>query len=247
MSAFAGRVAIVTGASRGIGLTVARMLADEGAHVVLVARDPVRLAQVAAGWKGECAVVSGDAALDTTAQAAVATARERFGRLDVLCNVAGWYPTARVAETSDADFAETIASNLGATFVMARAALAELDLAGGTIVNVSSTAARFPTPGLAAYGAAKAGVEAFTRALAAEAAPRVRVNAVSAGPTLTETVRELMATDTTGAVRAVTENLPLRRLAEPEEIAEAIVFLASRRSSAITGQVLHANCGGYMA
>ncbi len=112
---------------------------------------------------------------------------------------------------------------------------------------MSSTAARFPTPGLAAYSASKAGVEAFTRALAAEAAPGVRVNAVSAGPTMTDAVRELMETDTTGAVNAVTANLPLGRMAEPEEIAEAALFLASRRASIITGQVLHANSGGHMA
>ena len=119
--------------------------------------------------------------------------------------------------------------------------------ARGAIVNMSSTAARFPTPGLAAYSAAKAGIEAFTRALAAEAAPAVRVNAVSAGPTLTDAVRELIETDTTGAVKAVTTGLPMGRLAETREIAEAVLFLASRRASIITGQVLHANSGGLMA
>lgn len=112
---------------------------------------------------------------------------------------------------------------------------------------MSSTAARFGTPGLAAYGASKAGVEALTRALAIEAAPAVRVNAVSAGPTLTETVRALVESDTTGAVKAVTQALPLQRMAEPGEIAEAILFLASDRASIITGQVLHANAGGIMA
>ena len=118
---------------------------------------------------------------------------------------------------------------------------------GGAIVNMSSMAARFPTPGLSVYGASKAGVEALTRAVAAEAAPLVRVNAVSAGPTMTETVRVLMAADTTGATAAVTRNLPLGRLAEPREIAEVVVFLASDRASCVTGQVFQANCGGLMA
>lgn len=247
----AGQAAIVTGGSRGIGLAVASAFAREGADLVLVARDRERLEAAARAIAAERGrrprIVAGDLGSTATADAAVAEALAAFGRLDVVANVAGWYPTARVEDTADADFRETIDSNLTATFALSRAALPHLRTNGGSIVNMSSTAARFPTPGLAAYSAAKAGVEAFTRALAAEAAPAVRANAVSAGPTLTEAVRELMATDTTGAVAAVTANLPLGRMAEPEEIAEAFLFLASRRSSAITGQVLHANCGGHMA
>lgn len=244
---FAGLGAIVTGGSSGIGFAVASLLAERGAGVVLVARDPGRLASAAEKIGGRVAVVAGDASHAATAQFAVATALERFGRLDVLANIAGWYPTALVEHTSDEDYGATIAANLTSTFVMCRAALPALRAAGGAIVNMSSTAARFPTPGLAAYSAAKAGIEAFTRALAAESAPLVRVNAVSAGPTLTEAVRELMETDTTGAVKAVTSGLPMGRLAETSEIAEAVLFLASHRASVITGQVLHANSGGHMA
>lgn len=247
----AGLAAIVTGSSRGIGLAIADLFARQGANLVLVARDPARLDAAAADIADRTGrmplVVSGDASDAATADSAVAAALSAFGRLDVLANVAGWYPTARVEQTSDADFRATIDSNLHGTFAMCRAAIPALRDGGGTIVNMSSTAARFPTPGLAAYSASKAGVEAFTRALAAEVAPDVRVNAVSAGPTMTESVVELMANDTTGAVAAVTANLPLGRLAEPSEIAEVFLFLASRRASVITGQVIHANCGGHMA
>jgi NAD(P)-dependent dehydrogenase (short-subunit alcohol dehydrogenase family) len=244
---FAGQAAIVTGGSSGIGFAVASLLAQRGAGVMLVARDPARLAAAAEQIGDRVAVVAGNAAHAETADRAVAAAIAQFGRLDVLANIAGWYPTGLVQDTSDEDYRATIEANLGSTFAMCRAALPALREAGGAIVNMSSTAARFPTPGLAAYSAAKAGIEAFTRALAAEAAPAVRVNAVSAGPTLTDAVRELMETDTTGAVKAVTASLPMGRMAETGEIAEAVLFLASRRASIVTGQVLHANSGGHMA
>lgn len=248
---FANKTVIVTGASRGIGLAVARMFAARGAAIVAVARDGVALDEAVQSLSqahGQAhRAVAGDANNADTAERAVASAVELCGGLDILANIAGWYPTALVADTSDADFEQSIAANIGATFRMCRAAAGELGKRGGTIVNMSSTAARFPTPGLASYSASKAAVEGFTRSLAAELAPAVRVNALAAGPTLTETVRDLMASDTTGAVRAVTQNLPLGRVAEVDEIAEAVLFLASPRASVITGQVLYANCGGHMA
>ncbi len=247
---FAGRVAIVTGGTRGIGRAVAQMLLERGARVVVVGRDRANLDAAIAGLDAaeHVAGCQGDIGRAATATAAVDTAMARFGRLDILANIAGWFPTATVEDTTDEQYAETIAANLTGTFMFCRAALPQLRRQGGAaIVNMSSTAARFGTPGLAAYGASKAAVEGLTRALAVEAAPDVRVNAVSAGPTLTDTVRALVESDTTGAVRAVTQSLPLQRMATPEEIAEAILFLASSRASIITGQVLHANAGGIMA
>lgn len=247
---FAGRVAIVTGGTRGIGRAVAQMLLERGARVVVVGRDRANLDAAIAGLDAaeHVAGCQGDIGRAATATAAVDTAMARFGRLDILANIAGWFPTATVEDTTDEQYAETIAANLTGTFMFCRAAMPQLRRQGGAaIVNMSSTAARFGTPGLAAYGASKAAVEGLTRALAVEAAPDVRVNAVSAGPTLTDTVRALVESDTTGAVRAVTQSLPLQRMATPEEIAEAILFLASSRASIITGQVLHANAGGIMA
>lgn len=243
---FADKVALVTGGSRGIGKVVATQLAAQSAKLIIVGRDPEALESTAADLNA--IAISGDIADPQTAARAVAAARDHFGRLDMLANIAGAFPTALLQDTTDAMFADTIAANLTGTFLFCREALPLLREAGeGAIVNMSSTAARLPTPGLSVYGAAKAAVEAFTRAIAVEAAPHVRVNAVSAGPTLTEAVADLMARDTTGAVETVTGTLPLKRLAEPGEIAEAVLFLASPRASFITGQVLHANGGGIMA
>lgn len=247
MGEFSGKTAIVTGGSRGIGLTVATLLVERGARVVLVGRDEVALASAADALGEGAVILAGDIAQADTAERAVARAIAHGSGLDILANIAGIFPTARIEETTDALYADTIAANLTGTMTFCRAAFPILRERGGAIVNMSSTAARFPTPGLSVYAAAKAGVEAFTRTLAVEGAPHIRVNAVSAGPTRTETVGALMASDTTGAVQAVTSALPLGRLAEPREIAEAVLFLASPRASFITGQILHVNGGGLMA
>jgi len=248
---FAGRTAIVTGASRGIGKAVATLLAAHGASLVLVARHQNGLDLLAsqlAATGTRVTTLAGDVCDPQVAEVVVACAGREFGGADVLANIAGAYPTALLAATTDQHYSSTMAVNLTSTFVMCRAVLPRMLARGsGSIVNMSSTAARLPTPGLSVYGASKAGVEAFTRAIAVEAAPHVRVNAVSAGPTLTEAVEALMASDRTGAVDTVTRSLPLQRLAQPAEIAEAVVFLASSRASFVTGQVLHANGGGFMA
>ncbi len=125
-SEFAGRSAIVTGGSSGIGFAIAKMLVERGASVVLVARDPSRLEFAAKDIGGQVATVAGDAALKETAERAVSAALALSGKLDVLLNIAGWYPTVMVEHTSDDDYAATLAANLTATFAMCRAALPAL-------------------------------------------------------------------------------------------------------------------------
>jgi NAD(P)-dependent dehydrogenase (short-subunit alcohol dehydrogenase family) len=249
---FAGRVVIVTGGSKGIGRTTARLFAERGASVILVARsqEALRATMADLPLQGDAtvAMVAGDVGYPATASLVVKTALERYGRIDILANIAGIFPTALLADTTDSLYSETIGVNLTGTFFMCRAVMPVMMKNGsGSIVNMSSIAARVPVPGLAVYCASKAAIEAFTRAIAAEGAPSVRVNAVSAGPAATETAEALTAVDRTGAVDAVTSSIPLRRRGRTEEISEGVVFLASSRASFITGEVLQVNGGGLMA
>jgi NAD(P)-dependent dehydrogenase (short-subunit alcohol dehydrogenase family) len=249
---FAGRVAVVTGGSKGIGATTARLFAERGASVVLVGRNEDILKSAAAKLPlqggAKATTVAGDVGDPATARRVVEFSMTEHGKIDILANIAGIFPTALLADTSDAHYTSTMNTNLNGTFFMCRAIIPLMMKQGsGAVVNMSSIAARLPVPGLAVYCASKAAVEAFTRAIAAESAPKVRVNAVSAGPTATETAHALTSSDNTGAVDAVTNSIPLRRRATSEEIAEAVLFLASARSSFITGEVLQVNGGGLMA
>jgi len=236
-----GRTALVTGASRGIGRQAALTLAAAGAAVVLAARSKEDLAEVAAAARRagapDAIVAVADVLDEESVEAAVAAAVDATGRLDVVVNVAGGQGfTAYVADTRTEGWDKVLGLNLRSVFVGCKAAMAHLP-PGGSIVNVASIAGFTASPGLAAYGAAKAGVVALTRTLAVEAAPQgVRVNCLAPGWVRTELTRRMWSDPETS--RALVAQIPMGRWADVEELAGPLLLLASDAGSYITGATL---------
>jgi NAD(P)-dependent dehydrogenase (short-subunit alcohol dehydrogenase family) len=244
-----GRTALVTGASRGIGRQAALTLAAAGATVVLAARSAEDLAEVADAARQagapEALVAVTDVLDEAAVEAAVAAAVEGTGRLDVVVNVAGGQGfTAYVADIRTEGWDKVLGLNLRSVFVGCKAAMVHLP-PGGSIVNVASIAGFTASPGLAAYGAAKAGVIALTRTLAVEAAPQgVRVNCLAPGWVRTELTRRMWSDPETS--RALVSQVPLGRWADVEELAGPLLLLASDAGSYITGATLVVD-GGLLA
>jgi 3-oxoacyl-[acyl-carrier protein] reductase len=242
----AGKVAIVTGASRGIGRSVAMMLASRGAHVVAAARGDNAAGTVAdicaAGQSAEAA------ALDVTDAAAidalVTGVLERHGRLDILVNNAGIARDQLTLRMKRDDWDQVIATNLTAAFALSQAAIKPmLKQRSGRVINISSVVGQSGNAGQANYAASKAGLIGFSKALARELASRnITVNVVAPG---------LIETDMTKAITEKahgdwTAQIPLGRLGTTADVAAAVCFLASDEASYITGQVLAVNGGMYM-
>ena len=243
-----GAVAVVTGAADGIGWSVARRLARDAAHVVVVDLR-VEAARERAAELGPAHLGLGcDVGAEADVQSAVRHVLERFGRLDVLVNNAGVGEQAAPTVDQSVDgFDRVLAVHLRGTFLASREAGRAMLAAGrGSIVNLASIAGVGGIPSRNAYGAAKAGIESMTRSMACEWARRgVRVNAVAPGYVRTALVESLArkgAVDTA----AIAARTPMGRLAEPAEIAEVIAFLASDRASFVTGTTVHAD-GGWLA
>ena len=233
--------ALVTGASRGIGRQAVLTLAAAGAAVVLAARSVEDLGETAAAARRAGAPDAVVAVTDVLDEAAV----EGTGRLDVVVNVAGGQGfTAYVADTRTEGWEKVLDLNLRSVFVACKAAMAHLQ-PGGSIVNVASIAGFTASPGLAAYGAAKAAVIALTRTLAVEAAPLgVRVNCLAPGWIRTELTRRMWSDPETS--RALVAQVPLGRWADVEELAGPLLLLASDAGSYITGATLVVD-GGLLA
>ncbi len=239
------QVAIVTGASRGIGAAIARRLAADG-HAVVVnyagrAADAQAVVAAIEGAGGSAIAVQADVADSAAVTRLFDAAIERFGRVDVLVNNAGVMPATlpQVADTSDADFERMVAINLKGTFHTLRAAATRMT-PGGRIVNLSTSVIGLALPGYAIYAATKAAVETLTNIVAKELRGKgIRVNAVAPGPTATEL---FLDGKTPEQVARLAQMAPLERLGEPEDIADAVAFLA-RADGWVNGQTLRANGG----
>ncbi len=235
-----GKVAAVTGGTSGIGLATARLLASEGARVALVGRSRergVESVRALAESGFEATFHRGDVSNEGDVERVVGEILKAHGRIDVLVNNAGIYRAAPLTELSVEDWDSVIATNLRGTFLMTRAVLPHMiEMGGGSIVNVSSTAGISPYAKGTAYCASKAAVVAFTRALALEVADKgVRVNAVCPGLTDTPMLRGIAPSEE--AYRDFSRLVPLGRIANPEEVARVILFLTSDLSSYVTGAV----------
>jgi len=246
MTDLAGRVAIVTGASRGIGAAIAKRLAARGAHVIAAARGDQTAGVVdaiaAAGGKAEAAKV--DVTDRASIDAMVGGALERHGRVDILVSNAGIARDQLLVRMKPDDWDAVLATNLTAAFACAQAVLRPMmKQRAGRIITISSVVGQTGNPGQANYAASKAGLIGFSKALAQEVASRgVTVNVVAPGLIDTDMTRAL----TENARHTWAEKIPLGRLGTPDDVAAAVCFLASDEAAYITGQVIAVNGGMYM-
>lgn len=242
-----GKVAVVTGASKGIGASIAKHLAAEGAAVVVnYASSKEGADKVVAEIKqngGNAVAVKGDLAKKADVDRLFTEADQAFGRLDILVNNAGVYEFAPLAEITEDHFHKQFNLNVLGLILASQAAAKRFGPEGGNIINISSVVSTKAFPNAAVYSATKGAVDAATRSLAAELGPRqIRVNAINPGMVITEGVHAagMSGSDMQKQVEAQT---PVGRVGQPQDIATAAVFLASQDSAWITGETLFISGG----
>ena len=240
-----GKVAVVTGAGKGIGAAIARAFAEIGADVVVGARTVADLEQVAKDIRAmgrRALVVQTDVLEFTQLQVLADRAMKEFGRIDILVNNAGGFPPKPVSQTTAREFEGAFRFNVSTAFELSRicAPLMVESAGGGAILNISSIAGHKPAPCFAAYGTAKAALSFLTQELAQEFAPKVRVNAIAVGSTKTEALNTIL----TPEIEKMMEDLtPMGRLGEVEDIALGAVYLCTPAAGYVTGEILGVNGG----
>jgi 3-oxoacyl-[acyl-carrier protein] reductase len=238
------QIALITGASRGIGATIARRLAQDGYAVAINyannAAEADALVNELTRDGAQAIAVQADVSKAEQVQAMFAAIEDKFGKIDVLVNNAGILKTAPLAQTSDELYAQNFAINTQGVFNTLREAATRLN-DGGRIINLSSTTLALNLPGYAIYNGTKAAVEAFTRVFAKELrGRRITVNAVAPGPVATDL---FLNGKTEEQIQTFAKMPPLERLGQPDDIAGVVAFLAGKDSAWVNGQVLRANGG----
>ncbi|MHB8468024.1 MAG: SDR family oxidoreductase [Acidimicrobiales bacterium] len=239
------RVALITGAGRGIGAAIAVAYAEAGADVAISARTEAQLDEIAARVESvgrRALVLPADVNdLDAVGELVSATVA-KFGRLDIVVNNAGGSPPKAFLDTSARSFERAIHFNVTTAFELTKVATPHLLSSGaGAVVNISSAAGRFASRGFAAYGTAKAALAHLTRELACDLAPRVRVNAIAVGSVATSALEFVLTSDDIRT--AMESSTPLRRLGDPQDIAAAALWLVSPAGAYVTGKVIEVDGG----
>ncbi|HKX67421.1 MAG TPA: 3-oxoacyl-ACP reductase family protein [Intrasporangium sp.] len=244
MNRLAGKIAIVTGAARGLGRGIAERLASEGATVVVTDVNEAGAKEAADEIANGAIGIGCDVSDYDSVESMVADVKERFGRIDVLVNNAGWDLAAPFLDLDRDVWPKIIGINLYGVLNTSKAVLPVMAEQGsGSVVNISSDAGRVGSSGEAVYSAAKGGVIAFTKSTARELARKqVRVNVVCPGPSDTQLFAEF-AGDNQGLRDALTKAIPLRRLGQPEDVAGAVAYFASDDSTYVTGQTVSVSGG----
>ena len=240
-----GKIAIVTGAGRGIGAATARAMGEAGANVVLASRTAEQLEAVAddvRAFGGQALVVPTDVNENANIEALAHATIEEFGRIDIVVNNAGGTPPRPFLDTSPGYFERAFHFNTTTAFVLSKAAVPHMIEQGeGTIVNISSAIGRLRDRGFTAYGTAKAALTHLTRLMAADLAPKVRVNGIAVGSVATSALETVLTDE--GIRTEMVTGTPLKRLGEPDDIALCALYLASPAASFVTGKIFEIDGG----
>ncbi len=247
MTKLEGKVAVVTGASKGIGASIAKHLAAEGAAVVVnyasskEGADHVVDEIISAG--GKAIAVQANVAKKAEIEHLFTETQQAFGRVDILVNNAGIYEFAPLEDITEAHFHKQFDINVLGLILASQQAVKHFDSAGGSIINISSIVSTLTPPNAAIYNATKAAVDAITKSLAKELGPRrIRVNSINPGMVETEGTHTAGITESEGR-QQIEAQTPLGRIGQPQDIAPAVVFLASADSAWITGETLYITGG----